>query len=131
MVCCRLLAVSYQPCKPSSNFRSTSVYVSTSRTMDMSSTSAYASSASNGHSFNAISASNFETLNSEGGACYRGSGVRKGRPGEDEFGGSGGIGDYTNHSPIGDTPWILFALMAFGYVLWKKWRNRKAKSEME
>jgi hypothetical protein len=71
-------------------------------------------------SMSAISASNFEMLNSEGGLCYAesASGSRKTpRPG-----GSGGSGVVDTHSPIGDTPWILFGLLliAYGAFKWKK-----------
>ena len=74
----------------------------------------------------AISAANFEALNSEGGACYQPAyapGVRKGRPGDDEGGGGGAIGEYDFHSPVGNIPWILFVLLAAGYVVLMKRRK--------
>ena len=68
----------------------------------------------------AISASNFKKLNSEGGACYNpGQDRRKsGRPGGGDDG-SGAIGEYDFHSPIGNTPWLLILLMSIGYILRK------------
>jgi hypothetical protein len=121
----QLSAVSYQPCKPSSNFRSTSVYV-TGRQQP---TGGFQSSMSNVQSpmasratgsFSAISASNFETLNSEGGACYNG--PRRGRGREDDYGGSGAIGDVTNHSPIGEVPWLLMVLLVVPYLISLKFK---------
>ena len=123
-----LFAVTYQPCKPAA-FRTTSAYVApmqtTSTSMSMNTQRPLASG-----SLSAISASNFEMLNSEGGWCAATSAsstrpqVRKGgRPDEDEGGDNGNpIGVYDNHSPIGDTPWILFGLLliAYGAFKWKK-----------
>ena len=79
-------------------------------------------------SLSAISASNFAALNSEGGACYRPSGPRRARPNEDVGGGSGAIGDYTNHSPIGEIPFILMAILASLYVIWTKKRKKVQKN---
>jgi len=124
-----LLAVTYQPCKPTA-FRTTSAYVApiqtTSTTMSMSMQRPLASG-----SLSAISASNFEMLNSEGGWCAATSAsankphVRKGgRLDEDDEEDDNGnaIGEYDFHSPIGDTPWILFGLLliAYGAFKWKK-----------
>ena len=75
-----------------------------------------------------ISAANFEALNSEGGACYQPAyapGVRKVRPGDEEGGGGGAIGEYDFHSPVGNTPWLLTLIMLLAYVL-KKRLFRKA-----
>lgn len=122
-----LRAVDYQP----ATFGSTSAYLSGGRAADLGASSAmrpsgaiaYSSGVSMGGSMSAISASNFESLNSEGGACYNpardGSAIhRVGRPGS----GSGGIGVSEPQSPIGDTPWILFGLLliAYGAFKWKK-----------
>ena len=125
-VSCRLCAVSYQPCKPTA-FRTTSAYIApVSSAVPMMSMQRPLASGS----LSAISASNFEMLNSEGGWCAATSAsstrpqVRKGgRPDEDEGGDNGNpIGVYDNHSPIGDTPWILFGLLliAYGAFKWKK-----------
>ena len=108
-------AIEYQPITysgPSSDFRSTSAYVSTHQTTG----------------FSAISADNFNTLNSEGGACYNPSpsGPRKGRPGGGSGGGGGAIGEYDIHSPVGDVPFILFAILLVAYAVY---RTRKRVSE--
>lgn len=123
-----LFAVTYQPCKPAA-FRTTSAYVApiptTAHTMSMSMQRPLASG-----SLSAISASNFEMLNSEGGWCAVTSATstrphirRDGRPEDDEGDDNGNaIGEYDFHSPIGDTPWILFGLLliAYGAFKWKK-----------
>lgn len=130
LVCLQLNAVSYHPCKPTA-FRTTSAYVApiqtTAPTMSMSMQRPLATG-----SFSAISASNFETLNSEDGWCAATSAsaskphVRKGgRPDEDDDEGDdngNAIGEYDFHSPIGDTPWILLGLLliAYGAFTWKK-----------
>ena len=122
LVCLQLNAVSYHPCKPTA-FRTTSAYVepiqTTAPTMSMSMQRPLATG-----SFSAISASNFETLNSEDGWCAATSAsaskphVRKGgRPDEDDDEGDSGnaIGEYDFHSPIGDAPWILIGLLLLTY----------------
>ena len=69
----------------------------------------------------AISASNFETLNGEGGAFASSSSAsgprRAGRP----WGGGTGeeIGNYEFHSPVGDTPWLLMFLLGVGYIAFR------------
>ena len=122
-VAVRLFAVDYQPfaySAPTTEFRSTSAY--TASTNALPATTARVGSTS---SFSTISTSNFQTLNSEGGLCYQPSATvnraRKGRPTEDEGGdGDNAIGEYDLHSPIGDTPFILFALLAALYIGWRR-----------
>ena len=122
-VAARLFAVDYQPfaySAPTTEFRSTSAY--TASTNALPATTARVGSTS---SFSTISTSNFQTLNSEGGLCYQPSATanraRKGRPTEDEGGdGDNAIGEYDLHSPIGDTPFILFALLAALYIAWRR-----------
>lgn len=117
-----LFAVTYQPCKPAA-FRTTSAYVapmqSASPTMSMNTQRPLASG-----SLSAISASNFEVLNCEGGACYipsATSGSRRVKVKEPEPD-TEAIGEGVWESPIGDTPWILFGLLliAYGAFKWKK-----------
>ena len=112
-----LSAVTYQPCK-ASEFRSTSSYVvNGNQTLAPQAQMGLASArtAPTG-SLSAISASNFESLNSEAGLMVTpasSSGPRRGRPG----GGEGGeIGNYGYHSPVGDTPWLVMALLALFYI---------------
>ena len=98
----QLSAVSYQTMTysaPETNFRSTS---------------AYAGSYQPTGSLSAISASNFQTLNSEGGACYNG--PRRGRPKGDGNTNTGLIGSYEFHSPVGDIPFVLMAFLALLYA---------------
>lgn len=117
-VAARLFAVDYQPftySAPTTEFRSTSAY--TASTNALPATTARVGSSS---SFSAISTSNFQTLNSEGGLCYQPSATanraRKGRPTEDEGGdGDNAIGEYDLHSPVGDTPWIFIAILIIVY----------------
>lgn len=114
----QLSAVSYQPM----SFQSTSAYVSQrSASMVMSMQRPVATG-----SLSAISASNFSTLNGEGGACYSPTqanmGPRRGR-GDDDA-----IGEYENHSPIGDVPFILLGLMACLYVIFAKKRKKVKKN---
>ena len=112
-----LMAVGYSPVTysaPSTNFRSTS---------------AYNGSMQPAGSMSAISASNYQALNSEGGACYHPSaiGPRKGRPKENEYGGSGAIGNQDFHSPVGEIPWIAMGAMLFLYVFYTKKRRNAQK----
>ena len=123
-----LWAVDFQPAA----FGSTSAYLHEGRgagiasqsAMRPSGTLAYGSGVSKGGSMAAISASNFETLNSEGGACYNpardGATIKRGRPG-------GAIGEYDFHSPVGATPWLLMLLLAGGYILLKRKRLSASK----
>ena len=123
-----LLAVTYQPCQPTS-FRSTSVYVTTAQpsSMTMSMSPQYPKSIG----LTAISASNFDALNSEDGWCAESSArvgsIRRGRPGGGgggSGGGGGAIGEYEFHSPVGDTPWILFILFAAAYIVLRRKKDR-------
>ena len=127
-----LRAVDFQPAA----FGSTSPYLHEGRGAGIASQSAmrptgtlaYGSGVSMGGSMSAISSSNFETLNSEGGACYNpardGSAIRRvGRPGS----GSGGTGVSDPTSPVGPTPWILMILLAGGYILLKRRRLSVSK----
>ena len=134
MVCAQLSAVTYQTYKPSrvvhypsSTFRSTSVYMTESRTYGVG-TIANAQTLSTVRatgSLAAISASNFEALNSESQTFNTLAGPRRGRADEDEYGGTGAIGDQTYHSPVGNTPWVWFLLLAAGYVIWRKLKVKK------
>lgn len=122
-----LWAVDFQP---TTAFGSTSAYVRDGRTANLgassamrpSSSMAYSSGITLSGSMSTISASNFETLNSEGGACYNpardGSAIRRvGRPD-----GAGGTGNSLRESPVGPTPWIFMLLLAGGYILFKRKR---------
>ena len=133
MITASVSAVVYHPMRPesyraavhvsvpgyqsSSDFRSTSSYLSSRPSGAITS---YSSNGLSAHGLAAISASNFDALNSEGGACYQPSatqtGSRKGRPGGGGDSGGGAIGEYDFHSPVGDTPWVwmLLLLAAFG-----------------
>ena len=128
-----LWAFDYQP----ATFGSTSAYLSGGRAADFGASSAmrpsgamaYTSGVSMSGSMSAISASNFETLNSEGGACYNpardGSAIRRvGRPGS----GSGGTGVSDPQSPVGDTPWIIMALLGILYLIRSKKRKKVKKN---
>jgi len=101
----QLYAVGYQPVTysaPVTTFRSTS---------------AYNGSIQPTGSLSAISAANYNALNSEGGACYspaQHGTIHRGRPG-------GAIGEYDFHSPVGNTPWFLMAVLAAVYL----WKSRK------
>ena len=127
---CQLHAVTYQTYKPcgGASFRSTSVYVAESQYTGFSNNQSPLAVRTAG-SLSAISASNFESLNSEGGACYSPANSsatihRVGRPGS----GSGGIGVSEPQSPVGDTPWIIMAIMASLYVIWTKKRKKVKKN---
>lgn len=119
----RLFAAGYQPfaySAPPTEFRSTSAYTASTSALPATTVRVGTSS-----SFSTISTSNFQTLNSEGGLCYQPSATanraRKGRPTEDEGGdGDNAIGEYDLHSPVGETPFILFALLAALYIGWRR-----------
>ena len=123
---------------PYTEFRSTSAYISStsgntgyarSSVVSVSSglkTASYATYRTTG-SMVAISAANFATLNSEGGACYQPSSITKpqvrrgGRDDEEEEGdGGNAIGEYDFHSPVGATPWILMVVLAAAYLFIKR-----------
>ena len=117
LISLQLSAISYEPMTysaPPTAFRSTSAY----------------SGSIQPTGFAAISASNYEALNSEGGACYNAaSGPRKGRPkGGDSGNGGGFIGDYEFHSPIGDVPFVLMAILASLYAFFAKKRKKMQKN---
>lgn len=119
-----MFATTYQSYQPT-DFRSTSAYV-TSRPDGI---STYQSQAVSHQSIASISASNFAAMNEEGGEFYQPPAtnphVRKGRPGGGGGdSGGGAIGEYDFHSPIGATPWLLFAVMVTSYILIKRRRNR-------
>ena len=109
-----LSAVTYQPCK-ASDFRSTSSYVvNGNQTLAPQAQMGLASArtAPTG-SLSAISASNFESLNSEAGlmGSSEPSGPRRGIGRGD---GNGGVGVITQESPVGDTPgssWLSWRLV--------------------
>ena len=108
-------AFSYQPVTysaPATGFRSTS---------------AYNGSMQPAGSLSAISAANYEALNSEGGACYHPSAVgpRKGRPQENDYGGTGAIGNLDYHSPVGDVPWALLLILAAVWGVRKRMKIQK------
>ena len=121
----QLSAVSYQPCKSvyrspgsysvsgtgysGSGFRSTSAYQPSSNQDIVSNVQAY-------HTMSSISASNFEALNSEGGACYNG--PRRGRPKDGDNSKTGLIGGYDFQSPVGDAL-IPLLLLALGYAAFR------------
>jgi len=76
-------------------------------------------------SFSSISAANYAALNSEGGACYRANGPRKGRGDhKDDY----IIGVNVERSPVGDTPWYLFLLLFLAYAGYKKRNSLQKRS---
>ena len=80
----------------------------------------------------AISSANFNTLNSEGGACYQPAGPRRGRPGGGGGdSGGGAIGEYDFHSPVGATPYIWLAILASLYAIFAKKRKKNKKNLVE
>lgn len=129
-----LWAVEYHP----ATFSSTSTYMHESRVASVAAQSAMRPSGAMAFrsgtitttgSLSAISASNFEALNSEGGACYNaprhGGTIKKvGRPET----GSGGIGVSEPSSPVGATPCLFLALLAALYVVYKRPRSRASSS---
>ena len=124
-VAAEMFAVSYQSYQPTM-FRSTSAYVA-ERPM---ATSCHQSSRANHQTLTAISASNFATLNSEGGACYipsATSGPSKVKVKEPEPD-TEAIGEGVWESPVGETPLILLALLAAFYAFFLTSRSgRKAR----
>ncbi len=115
-VAARLFAVDYQPfaySAPATEFRSTSAYTASTNVLPASTARVGSTS-----SFSAISSSNFSTLNSEGGLCYTpASGplrVKTPKPDVPP------IGENEEEFPIGDTPFILFALLAALYIGWRR-----------
>jgi len=113
----QLSAVGYQPVTysaPPTGFRSTS---------------AYNGSIQPTGSLSAISAANYQALNSEGGACYNGaSGPRRGRPTTNDYGGTGAIGNYDYRSPVGDIPWVVMVVLAGLYAIFAKKRKKVQKN---
>ena len=105
LVSFQLSAVSYQTMTysaPETNFRSTS---------------AYAGSYQPTGSLSAISASNFQTLNSEGGACYHPSAIAKPRRiNREDMEDENGTGQVNWESPVGDIPFALMAFLALLYA---------------
>ena len=124
LVSCQLLAVSYQPCGPMAP-RSGAVYVAEQQ--QLVATINMQRPITTG-SFASISASNFEALNSEGGACYhpamRGPRRIDREDMEDEY----GTGQINWESPIGNVPWILMVLLTGIYVFWTKKRKKVQKN---
>lgn len=122
-VAAEMFAVSYQSYQPTM-FRSTSAYVA-ERPM---ATSCHQSSMANHQTLTAISASNFATLNSEGGACYipsATSGPRRAKIVEPD---TEAVGEGVWESPVGETPLILLALLAAFYAFFLTSRSgRKAR----
>ena len=116
LISLQLSAINYQPVTysaPPTEFRSTSAYNGSIQPSG----------------FAAISASNYEALNSEGGACYNAaSGPRKGRPKGGGTSGGGFIGDYEFHSPIGDAPFVLMAILAGLYAFFAKKHKKVQKN---
>ena len=119
-------AVEFAPAAP---FRSTSAYGAHGEQYQQQMTTANSRPQSVG-SLSAISASNFEALNSEGGAFYSPSeassapsGPRKGRGG-----GGTGIGVIVEESPIGDTPWLIMLLLGVGYIAFLTFRRQPRHS---
>ena len=117
-VAARLFAVDYQPfaySAPATEFRSTSAY--TVNTLPGTERVATTSS------FSTISTSNFQTLNSEGGLCYTpASGPLRGKKPDVPP-----IGEDEEEFPIGDTPFILFALLAALYIAFRRLKSEKVK----
>ena len=115
-------AVGYQPCGGAS-FGSTSAYVSTRQISCSRTPYTVHQSAS------AISVSNFNTLNSEGGACYHPSAINGGpRRGKITEPGTEAVGEGVWESPVGEIPFILMAILASLYVIWTKKRKKVQKN---
>ena len=112
----QLYAVGYQPVTysaPVTTFRSTS---------------AYNGSIQPTGSLSAISAANYNALNSEGGACYSPSGPRKGRPTGGSGSSDGLIGNYDFHSPVGDVPFLVMTVIAVLYTIFAKKHKKVQKN---
>lgn len=124
LVTTSLFAVTYQTYKPSS-FRTTSAYVApmqhTSLSMNMQRPLTTGS-------LSAISVSNFETLNGEGGACYSPSNASLPRRVKIDEPDTEAVGEGVWESPVGDIPCILMAIMASLYVIWRKKRKKVQKN---
>lgn len=128
LVTARLFAVDYQPfaySAPPTEFRSTSAYTASANSFPSGRDRVGATS-----SLTAISASNFATLNSEGGACYIPSatcGSKRVKVKEPEPD-TEAIGEGVWESPVGETPLILLALLAAFYAFFLTTRSgRKAR----
>ena len=107
-------AVTYSTYQPTgTDFRSTSAYVQSTAGYSQSSITNRATG-----SMTAISASNFSTLNSEGGACYIPSATRIGpRRVKIDEPDTEAVGEGVWESPVGDTPFLLLSLLVLLYVL--------------
>ena len=120
-VAARLFAVDYQPfaySAPTTEFRSTSAYTASTNALPASTARVGSTS-----SFSAISSSNFSTLNSEGGLCYTpASGPLRGKKPDVPP-----IGEDEEEFPIGDTPFILFALLAALYIAFRRLKSERVK----
>ena len=108
-------AVTYSTYRPTgTDFRSTSAYMAPNSTPDTVHHTPYTN-----QSLSAISASNFESLNSEGGACYIPSatkgGVRKGNKVTEPD--TESVGEGVLESPIVDIPLIFFMILLSAYVI--------------
>lgn len=116
LISLQVMAVGFEPVSysaPSTDFRSTSAYNGSMQPIG---------------SMSAISAANYQALNSEGGANYTGgNGPRRGRPQENDYGGRGSIGSTDFHSPVGEIPWIAMGAMLFLYVFYTKKRKNAQK----
>lgn len=119
-------AAEYKPfaySAPPTEFRSTSAYTASANSFPSGRDRVGATS-----SLTAISAANFATLNSEGGACYipsATSGPRRAKIVEPD---TEAIGEGVWESPVGETPLILLALLAAFYAFFLTSRSgRKAR----
>ena len=126
LICCQLSAVTYGSLYQPQPFHSTSAYVDQSYAVSMAMEKRTVTMTRPVGSLSSISASNFESLNSEGGACYAptAAGPRRGRSG-------GSIGEYEFHSPVGPTPWLMMLLLAAIYGIYKKNRKKVQKNLAE
>ena len=127
-VAASVYAAEYKPfaySAPPTEFRSTSAYTASANSFTSGRDMVGATS-----SLAAISASNFATLNSEGGACYIPSatcGSKRVKVKEPEPD-TEAIGEGVWESPVGETPLILLALLAAFYAFFLTSRSgRKAR----
>lgn len=127
-VAASVYAAEYKPfaySAPPTEFRSTSAYTASSNSFPSGRDRVGATS-----SLTAISAANFATLNSEGGACYIPSatcGSKRVKVKEPEPD-TEAIGEGVWESPVGETPLILLALLAAFYAFFLTSRSgRKAR----